>query len=169
MSDYSSEPTWTPPRPQGAAADQAFGGASGPRASFGQRFVGWLIDLVLLGVVGVVIRALIGVPAGTLVSTVVNFAYFGYFEGGPSGQTVGKRAIGIRVIRYDTGGPLGWGTALIRNVCRIVSALPCLLGYFWMLWDKEKMTWHDKLSNTVVVPVTAYPPPPDSFGQPPAS
>jgi hypothetical protein len=38
-----------------------------------------------------------------------------------------------------------------------------------MLWDKEKMTWHDKLSNTVVVPVSDYPPPPNSFGQPPAA
>jgi hypothetical protein len=38
-----------------------------------------------------------------------------------------------------------------------------------MLWDPEKMTWHDKLSQTVVVPVADMPPPPNSFGQPPAS
>ena len=38
-----------------------------------------------------------------------------------------------------------------------------------MLWDPEKQTWHDKLSNTVVVPVAAYPPPPNSFAQPPRS
>ena len=73
------------------------------------------------------------------------------------------------LIRFDTGGPLGWGTALLRNLCRIVSGIPCFLGYFWMLWDREKQTWHDKLSNTVVVPVTDYPPPPNSFGQPPAA
>ena len=63
----------------------------------------------------------------------------------------GKRVLGIRVVRLDSAGPLGWTTALLRNPCRIVSALPLLLGYLWMLWDKEKMTWHDKLSKTVVV------------------
>ena len=33
----------------------------------------------------------------------------------------------------------------------------CYLGYFWMLWDGEKQTWHDKLATTVVVPVAYYP------------
>jgi uncharacterized RDD family membrane protein YckC len=32
-----------------------------------------------------------------------------------------------------------------------------LLGYLWMLWDKERQTWHDKFANSVVVPVSAYP------------
>jgi hypothetical protein len=31
------------------------------------------------------------------------------------------------------------------------------------------MTWHDKLSNTIVVPSSEVPPPPNSFGQPPAA
>lgn len=156
------------PQPPGGYGGSPPSGPSGPRATFGQRFVGWLIDIVLLGVVDFIIRAIVGVAAGSLVGFIVNIAYFGYFEGGPAGQTVGKRAAGIRTIRYDNGGPLGWGTALLRYVCRIISAIPCLLGYFWMLWDREKMTWHDKLSNTVVVPVSAYPPPPDSFGKAPS-
>jgi len=32
-----------------------------------------------------------------------------------------------------------------------------LLGYLWMLWDAQQQTWHDKLANTTVVPVSAYP------------
>jgi uncharacterized RDD family membrane protein YckC len=131
--------------------------------------VAWLVDFIILIVVGLIIQAILGQNFGGLVSLIINFTYFGYFEGGPAGQTIGKRAIGIRVIRYQDGGPLGWGTALLRNLCRILSGIPCGLGYFWMLWDKEKMTWHDKLSNTVVVPVSDYPPPPNSFGQPPAA
>ena len=39
---------------------------------------------------------------------------------------------------------------------RILSTIPLLLGYFWMLWDSEKQTWHDKLAGSVVVPVDAY-------------
>ena len=45
----------------------------------------------------------------------------------------------------------------MRYFGRWVSAIPCLLGYFWMLWDKEKQTWHDKFATDVVVPVDAYP------------
>lgn len=141
----------------------------GPRAGFGERFVAWLIDAILVGVVNGLLYALLGTP-GQAISTVVDFAYFGFFEGGPAGQTVGKRVMNIRVIRADGSlAELGWGTALVRNLCRILSAIPCLLGFFWMLWDKDKMTWHDKLSQTVVVPTSAYPPAPDAFGKAPGS
>jgi uncharacterized RDD family membrane protein YckC len=75
----------------------------------------------------------------------------------------------IRVVRVDDGGALGWGTALLRNLCRYVSAIPCFLGFFWMLWDKDKMTWHDKLSSTLVIPTSVLAPPPDSFGRPPST
>ena len=31
------------------------------------------------------------------------------------------------------------------------------LGYLWMLWDREKQCWQDKIATTVVVPVQYYP------------
>ena len=40
--------------------------------------------------------------------------YFVYFEGGPTGQTLGKRALGIRVIDLNTGGSIGYARALVR-------------------------------------------------------
>ena len=66
-------------------------------------------------------------------------------------------ALGIRVIGLDTGGSIGYGRALLRWLVSIVSAIVLLLGYFWMLWDKEKQCWHDKAANDVVVPVQDYP------------
>ena len=66
-------------------------------------------------------------------------------------------ALGIRVIDFRGGGPIGYPRALIRWVGRIVSTVVILLGYFWMLWDKEKQTWHDKFATSVVVPTSAYP------------
>jgi uncharacterized RDD family membrane protein YckC len=45
---------------------------------------------------------------------------------------------------------------LVRELGRILSAIPFYLGYLWMLWDPEKQTWHDKLVRSVVVPVAAY-------------
>jgi uncharacterized RDD family membrane protein YckC len=132
------------------------GGASGPRATFGLRFVAAVIDGLITGVVGYLLGLLIG-PLGSLIAFVGGIAYYAYFEGSSSGQSPGKRAMNIRVIDFLNGGPIDPGRAVIRYLARILSSLACLLGYFWMLWDPEKQTWHDKLSNTVVVPTSAYP------------
>jgi uncharacterized RDD family membrane protein YckC len=134
-------------------------GPSGPRAGFGARLGAALIDGILLSVIGFVLRLGIGDAGGSLIGLALGIAYFGYLEGSASGQTLGKRALGIRVIDYGSGGSIGTGRAIVRYFARILSALPCLLGYFWMLWDKEKQTWHDKLANDVVVPVSHYPVP----------
>jgi uncharacterized RDD family membrane protein YckC len=131
-------------------------GASGPRANFGRRLVAAIIDGVLIGVVGGIFYA-INRSLGYVVQILVTIAYMTYFEGSPSGQTVGKKAMGIRVIDFGTGGPIGYGRAFIRWIGRYVSAIACLLGYFWMLWDKEKQCWHDKFARDVVVPESAYP------------
>ncbi len=146
-----------PPPRQQPAAPQSTGGASGPRAGFFTRFGAWFIDALIVGIVGFVIRLGIGPAAGGLIGLVLGVAYYGYLEGSNSGQTIGKRALGIRVIDFNTGGPIGFGRAVIRYFGRIVSAIPCLLGFFWMIWDKEKQTWHDKIAGTVVVPTSAYP------------
>jgi uncharacterized RDD family membrane protein YckC len=130
---------------------------SGPRASFGIRFVAALIDGVLLGVIGAVLGAILGNALGSALNLALGLGYYGYLEGSPSGQTVGKKLMNIRVIDFNGGGPIGTGRGLIRYVGRILSTIVCLLGYFWMLWDKEKQTWHDKIAATVVVPTSAYP------------
>ncbi len=141
--------------------DPGIGGAgnvqSGPRASFGIRFVAALIDGILLGLIGTIIRVILGDVLGSAVNLLLGLAYYAYLEGSPSGQTVGKRAMSIRVIDVAGGGPIGPGRALIRYIGRFVSAIPCFLGFLWMLWDPEKQTWHDKFATTVVVPTSAYP------------
>lgn len=91
-------------------------------------------------------------------ATLVGFIFYeALLTGGKSGQTLGKRAMGIRVIDYATGGPIGTGRAIGRYLVSIISGIPFYLGYFWSLWDDEKQTWHDKAANCVVVPVTHYP------------
>jgi uncharacterized RDD family membrane protein YckC len=132
------------------------GGPSGPRASFWQRFGAVIIDGILLDIVNFALTAALK-GAGYALGLLLAIAYFVYFEGGPTGQTIGKRALGIRVISFDTGGPIGYGRAFVRYVGRIVSFVVLLLGYLWMLWDPEKQCWHDKMASDVVVPVSAYP------------
>jgi uncharacterized RDD family membrane protein YckC len=140
-------------QPPASVAD----GPSGPRAGFGHRLLAFLIDLILLSVVQGIIWAVANPGVAYGVGTLLSLAYYTYFEGSESGQTVGKRALGIRVIDFRGGGSIGYGRAFIRWISRILSSIPCLLGYFWMLWDREKQTWHDKLATSVVVPTSSYP------------
>jgi uncharacterized RDD family membrane protein YckC len=148
MTDPSyQQPAYQPP---------AGPGPSGPRANFGQRLGAYLVDVIALGIIyGILL--VISRPLAYAVGTILSLAYFTYFEGSSSGQTVGKRLLGIRVIDFSSGGPIGYGRAFVRWIARILSGIVCLLGYLWMLWDKEKQTWHDKLAPTVVVPTSAYP------------
>jgi uncharacterized RDD family membrane protein YckC len=145
---------------------------SGPRAGFGKRFLAALVDGIILGLVGTVMGKIFGqdvfkagdgsasysISGGAAgITLLIQIAYYTYLEGGASGQTLGKKLLGIRVIDFNNGGPIGYGRAAIRWIGRLVSALPCLLGYFWMLWDKNKQTWHDKFAASLVVPTDAYP------------
>jgi uncharacterized RDD family membrane protein YckC len=152
-----TEPPAPSPPPGPAQTSYTPEGPSGPRASFGRRLVAYLVDAVLLGVLTGWLYAVVDQNLAGGINTLVGLAYFTYFEGSPSGQTLGKRVLSIRVIDFREGGPIGYPRALGRYIGRILSAIPCLLGYLWMLWDREKQTWHDKLVTSVVVPTDAYP------------
>ena len=135
----------------------ADGGPSGPRAGFWRRFAASLLDGILLGVVYGILLAALDPGVAVAIYTILGIAYYTALEGGATGQTLGKRALGIRVYDLRAGGSIGYGRGFIRYVGRILSSLPLLLGYFWMLWDGEKQTWHDKLAGSVVVPTDSYP------------
>jgi uncharacterized RDD family membrane protein YckC len=137
-----------------AGAD--YGNASGPRAGFWRRLGASVIDGIIVGVVGLILQIALKGP-GSIISLIVTIAYFTLFVGAASGQTPGMRAQGIRVISFDGSGSIGYGRAFIRWIGGYVSAIPIFLGFFWMLWDKEKQCWHDKFASDVVVPVSAYP------------
>jgi uncharacterized RDD family membrane protein YckC len=140
----------------GTEAHTHTGRASGPRAGFWLRLGALVLDTVVLGIVD----AILGVAlksVGEILALVVSIGYFTWLEGGRRGQTLGKQAVGIRVISFETGGPIGYPRAFVRYVGRYVSAIVILLGYFWMLWDREKQCWHDKFAGDVVVPSADYP------------
>ena len=139
MSDFTPEPS-----------------RKGPRADTGARFVAYLIDTVIVGVVVIVLYGILG-GTGQGLGILVGLAYFTYFDGSPSGQTVGKRLMSIRVIDFQTGGPIGFGKGFIRYIGRLISGFVCLLGYLWAIWDEQRQGWHDKIAGTVVVPVADYP------------
>ena len=130
--------------------------SSGPRAGFWRRFGAMLLDGILVGVVDALLRGLLH-NVGYVLGLILAIAYYVILEGGPTGQTLGKKALGIRVVSFETGGPIGYPRAFVRFIGRYVSAIVIFLGYLWMLWDREKQCWHDKFAGDVVVPLSAYP------------
>jgi uncharacterized RDD family membrane protein YckC len=92
-------------------------------------------------------------PLVSLITLAIAVAYFALQEGGPTGQTIGKKLCGIRVIDVATGGSIGNGRAAGRYFGSLVSGYVCVLGYLWMLWDDKKQTWHDKMVGSNVVKV----------------
>jgi uncharacterized RDD family membrane protein YckC len=127
-----------------------------PRAAFGQRFVAYVIDVVLLNIVGVLFLRGSGVQRFA-VGAAVFIAYFVLCEGTRAGQTVGKRVAGIRVVDFEAGTPIDPARAFVRTLGRFASGLLLFLGYFWMLWDRDRQTWHDKIASTTVVPADDFP------------
>jgi uncharacterized RDD family membrane protein YckC len=148
---YESAPQ-APPEPAYNAS-----GASGPRAGFWQRLGAAFLDGLVLLIPSIILLLIFKQGAAyQALSTLMSLAYFTYFEGGASGQTVGKRALGIRVYDFRQGGPIGYGRGFLRQIGKYLSAIPLFLGYFWMLWDKESQCWQDKIAGSVVVPADAY-------------
>jgi uncharacterized RDD family membrane protein YckC len=112
-----------------------------------------LLDALLPAAVFAILWTVANGGVAYAVATLVGLAYFTVLEGGP-GQTIGKRVVGVRVVRAEGEGPVGYGAAAVRYVSRYVSAAPCLLGYLWALWDGRRQTWHDKIADTLVVPAS---------------
>jgi uncharacterized RDD family membrane protein YckC len=69
---------------------------------------------------------------------------------GSTGQTIGKKLLGITVLSADTHRPIGGGLTFARQLVHILDALPCGIGYLWPLWDAENRTWADMIMSTRV-------------------
>lgn len=79
----------------------------------------------------------------------IAFAFFGGFWT-HGGQTIGMRAWRIRVVGID-GKSIGWRAALGRFLAAMLSWAVVGAGFWWSLFDREGLTWHDRLSSTRLV------------------
>jgi uncharacterized RDD family membrane protein YckC len=77
------------------------------------------------------------------------FAFFAKFWR-HGGQTLGMKSWDIRIV-----GSNDQAITLMQCLLRFMAAIPSLLffgiGYFWMLVDKDKLTWPDRFSDTRLV------------------
>jgi uncharacterized RDD family membrane protein YckC len=161
-------PMIPPPPPPGGYAPPPpppMGGympAAAPVAAYGGfwiRVVAYIIDAIIVGVVGGVIDGIFRInPASTsggsggagLVSLLISAAYFaGLWT--YMGATVGQRIFKLRVVDANTGQPIGIGKALLRWVGLFVSFLVCFVGVIWVAFDARKQGWMDKIAGTLVL------------------
>jgi uncharacterized RDD family membrane protein YckC len=70
---------------------------------------------------------------------------------GATGQSWGKRMLGLRLVSDNTGEPIGGGMAFARDICHLVDSLACYVGWLFPLWDAKRQTLADKIVSTVVL------------------
>lgn len=159
------------PSPQGGWQPAAAVAATGAgHASFWLRFAGWIIDVIVTSVGGAMLGAVVGIvylvaTAGEgdgtvglgngtqLLGAVFGFGYKWLLDS--NGGTIGKMAVGIRVVDDVTLQPIGYSRGLGRTLMSIVSSIPFALGFLWAAWDRRGKTWHDHVAGSIVVSRTS--------------
>ena len=119
-------------------------------AGFGERFLAWLIDLVIICVGSAVVRMVLGSIVGGLIGLALSIAYEIYFLSSPKQATIGKQAMGIIVTDLN-GGRIDPGKAALRWVGKIISSLIFFIGYIMAAFTERKQALHDMIAGTLVL------------------
>ena len=133
------------------------------KAGAGARFGSYILDWIIVSVIGFILGALLGFwwtvtfpyeeealeGIASLLGIVISIGYFTYFFG--NGQTLGMKVAKIKLCGTDGTYPIGYGKGFLRWIGMIISSLVIGLGFFWILIDENKQGWHDKIAGTYVV------------------
>jgi uncharacterized RDD family membrane protein YckC len=131
-----------------------------PLADFGARVVSFSIDFVIPVIVLNLLLAIGSATGGAAwrpVLAVVGYLGLlgfglwnsGYLQG-TTGRSLGRRVANSRLVMMQTGQPVGFRRAVVRQICHL---LEFGIGYLWPLWDGKHQTFADKIVGTVVVRV----------------
>ncbi len=125
-------------------------------AGRGARFAAFVVDVIvvaaflaLLNAIGVVERGSGNAPVNAI-QLVLGWTYFVALTAA-FGQTIGKGALGIKVVDLDGEKPPMGAVLMRETVGKIVSAIVIMAGFIVILFDKKRQGWHDKIAGTFVV------------------
>ncbi|MDH5454885.1 MAG: RDD family protein [Gammaproteobacteria bacterium] len=129
-----------------------------PVAGLAPRSLAWLIDALIkflsLTVLSIILELLGDLGTGIYLLLIFGLLWFYnvLFEIFNHGATPGKRALGIRVMNAN-GTPVGWSGSLLRNLIRVVDALPgCYaFGCIAVLLSRQFQRLGDLAAGTIVV------------------
>ncbi|MFF7966183.1 RDD family protein [Streptomyces sp. NPDC007903] len=148
-----------PPVPQqggyGYPQQPGYGYQQPQYANWGMRFLSRLIDslLYLVPYILVMVGGAKSIPALMIIGYIALIGLFVWqvIQEGKTGQTVGKKVVGTRTLKEETGQPLGGGMAFVRQLAHFIDGLPCYLGYLWPAWDSKRQTFSDKVCGSIVI------------------
>lgn len=151
----SSEPPPPPPAPPAHTGPTAAGtailgtGDTVQLASAGARLGARILDIVIGGIISLIAWFIEPIILPLIVGAAYEITFVAL-----KGQTPGKMAAGIKIVRADGGGIPGWGAAagrwVIPTIGYIVLFIPGLLVHASLLWDDRRQGWHDKAVKTLV-------------------
>jgi len=123
-------------------------------AGVGERFLAVLIDGFILAIPNYLIGTGLSQDpesvAPNFLGALLGWLYFALQESSAAQATLGKRAMGIKVINQE-GQRISFGQATGRYFGKIISTLILFIGYLMAFWDQKRQTLHDKMANTYVV------------------
>jgi len=119
------------------------------------------VGLAVTGTAAVVVNVfghvnldtVLGIVSAAATSTVATVAYFS-LSWSLVGQTLGMRALGVRVVGRR-GRPPSFIRALLLVPATALSAAPAFAGYLPILWEPRRWALQDRLTGTRVVYATA--------------
>jgi len=132
-----------------------------PCASWGSRVGAYLLDAVLplpvLFIAGLLLvfdtvgarTVSVALYVAVVVFTVCNT----FYRQAKTGQSLGKRWLGITLLGERDGRPLGVWRNFLRQIAHFVDAIIFYIGFLWPLWDHKSQTLADKMQSSVVVRV----------------
>ena len=145
------------------------GGRAIGYAGFFRRFVAAMIDLTLISVAAAVyvfalLALVLAIPstdptvaaavfmAGYALLCVLGAAYFVVMESSSMQATLGKAAMGLRVVDLY-GRRISVMRSLGRYSGKVISSLPFMLGYVLAAFSEKRQALHDMMAGTLVVRV----------------
>jgi uncharacterized RDD family membrane protein YckC len=119
-------------------------------ATFSRRILAILIDCFFSLSISLILSHVSFYGAVRVwISLLIHLSYFVY-PWMKYHKTFGMFVMGIEVTTIDSK-PLGFKRSLVRFLGMLISLACFGLGLFWMFWDKQRQTWHDKFAGTAVI------------------
>lgn len=88
--------------------------------------------------------------SGLALIPIIKFIYSVMMESSSRQATYGKILLGLK-ISNESGAPIGFGAALVRNLGKLLSAGLLGLGYLFGFFNKKQQCLHDMIAGTVVI------------------
>ena len=163
-------PYTAPAAATGYAGSAVVDGQDVVYAGFWKRYAAYFIDYILLTVVTLPLSMIINVMGASsgnegvqvaltlvvmLLSMVISIGYYAGFHASRGGATLGKMAVGIKVVRGN-GERISFLRAFCRYLATIVSSLILMIGFIMAAFTERKQALHDMMCDTLVVDKWAF-------------